>query len=667
MIMMKHVITEGRSLRKDRPRARFMVVFAIVTAVVFALQVKAASASEGTWGIYLYMCGSDLETNYGLATTDLEEIMGNDLPEGVTVVIETGGAKEWHNEVVDPEMLNRFVMQLDQGWREEPQPLANMGDGQTFADFLAFCHENYPADREVVIVWDHGGGSVGGVALDEVFGYESLSLAEIREAMAQVYEEDTENPPLEIVGFDACLMATVDTANVLNGFSRYMVASEETEPGCGWNYRDWLAGLCEDPSMETRDLGTLICDTYLVGCEEIGDSDQATLSVVDITMLEPLLEAYNNFGTEALVGASEDSSFFAEFGRGAANAENYGGNTPSSGYCNMVDLGDLAIQNQELLPDSSEEVLQALNDCVVYTVCGDYRTQATGISCYYSYNGDTEEYSNYVTISSSEGFDAYYDYMLNGTLDEEMQSYLSDTVEAEVEYTPLDSISPIGSGEELDLPVNLDEDGYAVLSLQEDLAATISDITFELSYYDEEEDIMIYLGSDNDIEMDWENGLFKDNFRGVWGSLDGCLCHMEVIYSNDEYTFYNVPILLNGENYQLKVVYDYRDEAFHILGANKGVDDYGMADKNTVQLQPGDEITTLHYASTLSGDDEMQLVEIDTFTVSEDTTFEEMELGDGDFVMTFRLEDARSESVYSESLHLHCENGEYTIEKVEDM
>ena len=85
------------------------------------------------------------------------------------------------------------------------------------------------------------------------------------------------------------------------------------------------------------------------------------------------------------------------------------------------------------------------------------------------------------------------------------------------------------------------------------------------------------------------------------------------------------------------------------------------------EMQPGDEITTLHYASSLSGDDEMQLMEIDTFTVGEATAFEEMELGDGDFIMMFRLEDARSESVYSESLYLHCENGEYTIEKAEDM
>ena len=64
---------------------------------------------SGTWSIYWYLCGSDLETNYGCATQDLMELMEVTLPENVRVVIQTGGAKEWQNNVVNADILQRYV------------------------------------------------------------------------------------------------------------------------------------------------------------------------------------------------------------------------------------------------------------------------------------------------------------------------------------------------------------------------------------------------------------------------------------------------------------------------------------------------------------------------------------------------------------------------------
>lgn len=64
------------------------------------------------------------------------------------------------------------------------------------------------------------------------------------------------------------------------------------------------------------------------------------------------------------------------------------------------------------------------------------------------------------------------------------------------------------------------------------------------------------------FNMDWENGVFTDNFRGVWGAIDGYLVYMDIIYEGEDYNLYSVPILLNGEEYQLHVVYDYNEEDF---------------------------------------------------------------------------------------------------------
>jgi hypothetical protein len=422
-----------------------------------------------------------------------------------------------------------------------------------------------------------------------------------------------------------------------------MVASEEKEPGNGWYYTGWLSALAENTDMDGAELGINICDTYVEGCELYGTENEITLSVVDLSKLSPLLTAYDNMGKEALGYACEDSTFIAAFGRSAESAENYGGNTKDEGYTNMVDLGDLANQNQDLLTDTAGEVQSALEDCVVYKVNGAYRQMASGLSCYYSYNGDTEDFNLYSNVSTSESFLYLYDYILNGALDDAGLEYVTELGYDEVaEYQTLEDL------EEEACPIRLDADGYVVMELDADIIHMLKGVYFQLAYMDIDEDIMLYLGRDNDINMDWDNGVFRDNFRGVWGAIDGHLCYMEIVYEGEDYNLYSVPIKLNGEEYQLHVVYDYNEEKYDILGARKGLDDNGMSDKNLVQLKPGDTITTLLYGATIEGDDELELFEDDEFEVTEDTAFAEEDLGDGQFVMMFELVDARNTSVYSD-------------------
>ena len=64
----------------------------------------------------------------------------------------------------------------------------------------------------------------------------------------------------DFVGFDACLMATAETALMLNPYADYMIASEETEPGIGWYYTNWLTALGSNTSIPTVDLGKKIVD-----------------------------------------------------------------------------------------------------------------------------------------------------------------------------------------------------------------------------------------------------------------------------------------------------------------------------------------------------------------------------------------------------------------------
>lgn len=610
------------------------------------------NAEAGTWAIYWYLCGSDLESNGGFATSDLMEMMEVALPENVRVVIQTGGAKTWQNNVVDADILQRYVYDSEGLTLVDELPPASMGDAATLTDFLRYCKQNYPAEKTAVLFWNHGGGSVSGAAFDERYGYDSLTLDEMQTAFGRVWEADENNPPLELVGFDTCLMATVDVAGTFAGTARYLVASEEVEPANGWDYTGWLGALAADPAMDGAALGEVICDAYYAGCQAVGTHSNATLSLTDLTRTGPLLEAYEAFGAEALAAACEDPGFFSRFARIAAQSENYGGNTREQGYTNMVDLGHMARQSAGLL-QTAGDVLKALEDCVLYRVSGPYRTESTGLSCYYSYNGDLNDLYGYTNVGAGQAFKYFYSYELTGQLDDAGMEYISG-----MNYEELPQIQSLAAMGWDGMPLQVDEDGVSHLTLGPEADSILAGIGFSLYYFDEENDIMLLLGTDNDMNADWENGVFSDNFRGVWGGIDGHMVYMELCFEGEDYNLYSVPVLLNGEPYNLQVAYDFTTEEWSILGARQGIGEAGMSDKELRLLQPGDTLTTIWYLSSYSGEDGLEAYAVEELTVTADTSFAEMELPNGRYGMVFEMRDAMDNYAYSDSVFFLCEGGE---------
>ncbi|MEG1541646.1 MAG: clostripain-related cysteine peptidase, partial [Oscillospiraceae bacterium] len=623
-------------------------ILALLLALCMVLSLAAcgdkdepeAVSTDTEWAVYWYLCGSDLESNYGAATSDLQEMMEVTLPENVKIVIQTGGAATWQNDIISTETLQRYVYDSEGLKLLEEQPSASMGEEATLSEFLSFAKENYPAKHTAVTMWNHGGGSVSGASFDELYEMDSLDLNEMRGAFTTAFEADEANQPIDIIGFDTCLMATVDVANTFTDIAKYLVASEETEPGNGWLYSGWVGALAEDPTIEPLELSKAICDTYMQGCEDIGTEDNTTLSVTNLSKVGELLSAYDDFGKDALNAAAENPAFFTYFSKVGGSVENYGGNTREQGFTNMADLGDLARGTGELLPETSARVLSALEDCVEYKVNGKFRQKSTGLACYYSYNGDLDDLASFVKLGAGESFKYFYSYGLTGELSDEGMAYLGDMqIESLPEAVNLGSVSWDNA------PLTVDAEGFATMNLGAEAKDVLASIGFQLYYVDAEEDLMLCLGTDNDLDADWENGIFKDNFRGVWGSIDGALCYMEIAYEGEDYNIYSVPILLNDEEYNLSVVYDFTSEEFYIEGARKAIDESGAADKNLRILVEGDKIQTIHYATSISSEsDELTAVPVDTITVTADTAFSEMDMGDGTFVMVFEMTDSQGKT-----------------------
>lgn len=598
--------------------------------------------ASDTWLVYWYLCGTDLESNSGAASADIQEMLEVKLPANVKVLIQTGGTNQWRNNVISGNAVERYLYDENGLQRIESVPDADMGDEKTLADFIRYGAEKFSADHKIFVFWDHGGGSAAGVCWDERTG-NSLSLNEIRNAFKAVHEPSTENPPFELIGFDACLMATYDTVNALDGIARYVTASEEVEPGIGWNYTGWLGALAENPAMGGAKLGQAICNSYFDACEKYDMDDTATLSVIDLAKLPVLKNAYESFGLEALRGARDNPrKFFASFGRGAAQAENYGGNTRQTGYTNMVDIVDLARTNKDILPATADKLISAVEQAVIYKGTGVYRNRGGGLSGFHSYSGDEGSLVKYLNLDSAPVTQKLlYYYLIYGQLPAEVLPLL----DGDSLVTPAPAPPPPEQRQEIfqisqleDTPVQLDSGNNTFVQLTPEQMEQLSSVHCQLAYMSLEDDLIIYLGSDSDIKADWEKGTFTDNFRGVWPMLDGHPVYVEITEENDGYNLYSIPIKLNGVECNLQVAYVYAEKKYYILGAREGLDSNGMSDRNLIKLKPGDEITTLHFAMPISTESEdFTQFEADTFTVTENTKITDEKLGDGQYVYLFEF------------------------------
>ena len=212
--------------------------------------------------VLVYMVGSDLESDGYAATTDLREMLEVDLPPSVNVIVQTGGA------VAQPDEYRFADFTIVQRWHidgydetilmSELGP-KNMGVPSTLSDFLIWGTQEFPAKKYALILWDHGSG-IHGFGHDEMYDMDETELDEFAVALSSAYQET--GVIFEIIGFDQCLMATIEVATVIENYANYMVASEELEPGDGWDYTAILSSLKNNSNQNGKTLGKVIVDSF---------------------------------------------------------------------------------------------------------------------------------------------------------------------------------------------------------------------------------------------------------------------------------------------------------------------------------------------------------------------------------------------------------------------
>ena len=601
---------------------------------------KLQGGGRDTATIMVYMCGTDLESRSSMGTYDLQEMLEAQFGAGINLLVYTGGCKGWRNSAVSSD--------VNQIWQVRDGKLAclkkdlgsvSMTDPDTLSGYIQWCAANYPASRYELILWDHGGGSVSGYGYDEKFAASgSMDLAGLDAALR------AGGVKFDFIGYDACLMATVETALAMAPYADYLIASEETEPGVGWYYTDWLTSFGQDTSMPTIQIGRNIVDSFIEVCAQKCRGQSTTLSVVDLAELEATLpEALADF-SQSTVKLLQGKQFQA-----VANARSGAREFARSSKIDQVDLAHLA---QNLGTKEGRALTDILLSAVKYNRTSADMANSYGLSIYFpsqklsmvdraastyqrigidaDYTRCIRQYASMAAsgqaaaggtssplsalLGSSGGgvgadmVTALLGEFLNGGfgrvsgLTGENTDFLSDRAMSDEDTAQYleEHRFPAEA-----LAWRTGPEGVPVLSLSEEQWGLARSLELNLFYDDGEG--YIDLGLDTVFEFDDSGNLLGKN-DGAWLAINEqpvAYYHTATLDDGDSYAITGrVPVLYNGGRAELILVFDSENPYGYVAGVQTVYLDgeTDTAAKSQAELQPGDTLEFLCDYYSYAGD-----------------------------------------------------------------
>ncbi len=591
---------------------------------------------QDTVTLMVYMCGTDLESKYGMATKDLMEMASATLSDKVNILVFTGGCRQWKNQAVSASVNQ--IYRVAQGGLETlvaDAGTAAMTDPNNLASFIQWCGQNFPANRNMLIFWDHGAGSLQGYGYDEKnVRSGSMSLAQIDQALKAA------NLKFDFIGFDACLMATAENALMLSKYADYMIASEETEPGVGWYYTNWLTTLSKNTSTPTIQIGKQIVDDFVDVCAQQCRGQQTTLSVVDLAELSGTMgDAFTAFsnGTKNLIA----SSGYQTVSRARSNTREFAGSS-------SIDQIDLVHFAKNLGTDEAKALSDVLLSAVKYNRAANI-TNAYGLSIYFPYKkvaGVDTAVATYDRI----GLDSAYSDCIRAFANLEVSGQVSaggtgsalpsllgqlmsgGTTQATQSASGAQDIAQLlnlfmGGGrsgingltadntqfmtdrsipteqaaeyiaEHRLNPANLvwtEDGGVHKIFLSEDQWSMVQGLDLNVFYDDGSG--FIDLGLDNNFNFDDEGNLIGET-EGTWLSINGqpvAYYHLSTAEEGERYTITGyVPVLLNGERMDLILIFNDENPYGYIAGARPVYEDTDAVARGLADVNVGDTLDFL--------------------------------------------------------------------------
>ncbi|MBN1848336.1 MAG: hypothetical protein JW932_07100 [Deltaproteobacteria bacterium] len=216
----------------------------------------------------------------------------------------------------------------------------DMGDPTTLTDFIIWATDTYPAKHYALVIWDHGAGWKKSAllrgAVQDSTSDTFMSLPDLAQAVHDA------GVHLDLINFDACLMAMYEVAYEFMGLADYMVFSEEVEPGNGDPYDTILSDLKDSPAMTGQELADTIVERYYDYYNDPETREEkVTKSAVDMSKVSNLHTAMLNLAAAIVDGYNANSAVIT-------NAQT---NTQHYEYPSNLDLYDFTSRLATNLPN----------------------------------------------------------------------------------------------------------------------------------------------------------------------------------------------------------------------------------------------------------------------------------------------------------------------------
>jgi len=347
--------------------------------VLIALPPGPAQAQQNVaaWTVMVYIAAdNDLERYAAFDLNEMERVGSTAAVNVVAQVdgLEGGGRRLFvTRDSAAFEVTSPVVEMLDE---------INTGEAAALVDFAAWALRNYPAEHYALVLWDHGGGWQG-LAYDATAQHDSLSMAELGGALALI--TTGLGRPLDLIGFDACLMGQLEVFGAIAPYGRYAVASEELIPGNGWDYQGVLRFLNADPSGDVPAVGQAAVDSFMRFY-----SRRATLyslSVIDLARVDDVTRALSRFAGAV---SANPAAVAGIVGDARKNTPVFGsnGDTRAADRVSAADLIYFMNLVADLSPDpqvaaAARRVTEAAAQMVIYHRASDPLANSRGVAIFF--------------------------------------------------------------------------------------------------------------------------------------------------------------------------------------------------------------------------------------------------------------------------------------------
>jgi hypothetical protein len=280
--------------------------------------------------LILFICADNDLSDF--VDRDLSELKSLKIPQFISV---DQRYKSWSDRAP-----NSYRIVRDATGKEEKTTLdqeLNTGDSDVLREFILWAQrEGAELEYSALVFWGHGDGWIG--CARDYLNKDRLSLEEIRSALEGFH--------FRSIGFDACIMASLEVLDSCAGFCENIVASQEVEPKEGWNYQ-YL-----DVSQSTVE-GSFIplIDDYV----KQNEAEPLCLSIVDSRLMEELVSEFERCFSQL---SSIDNPFRLQLDsiNRIANGE----------YVDLIDLmSAIRLEGPRGVIASTERIEKLLGDIVI--------------------------------------------------------------------------------------------------------------------------------------------------------------------------------------------------------------------------------------------------------------------------------------------------------------